>query len=222
MANVFLKNTATKWQSNLIDLPSAYTVLSSQTIDQVKNWLVFVDNGEEKWMNILECPLIVDLLKTGGQVRTQAIEIEVPVPQEFYDPQEHKEVPAEELSKSTTAPAEEQKYSERRMHPRFDIRLRVIIKSGKNTFLTYTNDVSLGGLSLITDVPEYIFSSEAEIYITAPDSKNNIKLICSPVPSKFGKSRLMFTQVEEEKQKVLASWLHHVVKPNATKVTQTS
>jgi len=222
MANVFLKNTATKWQSNSLDLQSAYIVLSAQTIDQVKNWQVFIDEGDQKWVNILDCPLVVDLLKGGGEPKTESVEI----PKEFFNPESHNQVSNEELSESVAddAPAvvpvaETQNYANRRAHPRFDIRLRVIIKSGKNTFLTYTSDVSLGGLSLINDVPEYIFNSEAEIYITAPDQKNNLKLICSPIPSKMGKSRLMFTKVEEAKQKVLATWLHHVIKPNATRIS---
>lgn len=241
MANVFLKNTATKWQSNAIDLHSAYIVLSAQTVDQIKNWQIFVDDSGEKWVNILDCALMVDLLKAGGEVTapvtvetaapqlTEAIEI----PQEFFNPESHQSLSNEELAQSilgdekaeivqTPEVTEESSYPNKRMHPRFSIRLRVIIKSGKNTFLTYTNDVSLGGLSLVNDVPEYIFNSEVEIYITAPDNKNNLKLICLPVASKLGKSRLMFTNVEEVKQKVLATWLHHVVKPNADQVIRSS
>jgi len=231
MANVFLKNTATKWQSNALDLQSAYIVLSAQTMDQIKNWWVFVDEGEEKWVRILDCHLIVDILRNGGEPKTESVEL----PKEFFNPEAQPAVSNEELAQSVAdestpliAPVEpeplveEKKGAERRAHPRFDIRLRVIIKSGKNTFLTYTNDVSLGGLSLVNDVPDYIFNNEAEIYITAPDNKNNLKLICSPVASKMGKSRLMFTKVEEAKQKVLATWLHHVVKPAAAKWTQSS
>lgn len=227
MANVFLKNTATRWQSNSLDLQSAYIVLSAHTMDQIKNWQVYLDEGDEQWMNILECPLIVDLLRNGGEPKTESVEI----PKEFFNPAAHVEVPKKELAKSVAADenapvvvpaAEVQQYADKRMHPRFAIRLRVIIKSGKHTFLTYTHDVSLGGLNLINDVPDYIYNAEAEIYITAPDQKNNLKLICSPVPSKMGKSRLMFTKVEESKQQILAAWLHHVVKPNATKVTRSS
>ncbi len=231
MANVFLKNTATNWQSNALDLNSAYIVLSAQTIDQIKNWWVFVDEGAEKWVCILDSPVILGLLRNGGEPKAESVEL----PKEFFNPEAQPEVSNEELAESVAAESvsiiapiqpdlveEEKKGAERRAHPRFDIRLRVIIKSGKNTFLTYTNDVSLGGLSLVNDVPDYIFNTEAEIYISAPDNKNNLKLICSPVPSKMGKSRLMFTHVEEAKQKVLATWLHHVVRPAAAKWTQSS
>lgn len=231
MANLFLKNTATKWQSNALDLESAYIVLSSQTMDQIKNWWVFFDEGEEKWVRILDSDVIVDILRNGGESKTESVEL----PKEFFNPEEQPVVSNEELAESVAAEStpivassssepliDQKKESERRAHPRFDIRLRVIIKSGKNTFLTYTNDVSLGGLSLVNDVPDYIFNTQAEIYISAPDNKNNLKLICSPVASKIGKSRLMFTNVEEAKQKVLATWLHHVVKPAASKWTQSS
>jgi hypothetical protein len=236
MSHVFLKNTATKWQSNSIDLQSAYIVLSAQTMDQIKNWQVFIDDGgEAEWVCLLDSPVIVDLLRNGGEPKTEA---SFELPKEFFNPPVEEQISSEELNvvvendpeavvepvaaPAPVEPTKEKEYANRRQHPRFDIRLRVIIKSGKKTFMTYTRDVSLGGLSLVADVPDYIFNSEAEIYITAPDNKNNLKLICSPVASKLGKSRLMFTQIEEGKQKVLATWLHHVVQPSATKVVRSS
>lgn len=236
MVNVFIKNIASKWQSNSIDLHSAYIILSAQTIDQIKNWYVFVDDGKDVWLHLMDSPLMVELLKNGGVQIQPAVpalpqlvvplkepvveSVSVEVPKEFFNPEAHEEMAP--VSIVVESQEEEKQYADKRQHPRFDIRLRVIIKSGKNTFMTYTSDVSLGGMSLINDVPEYIFSSEAEIYITAPDQKNNLKLICSPVASKLGKSRLMFTKIEEEKKRVLATWLHHVIKPNATKVTRSS
>jgi hypothetical protein len=74
-------------------------------------------------------------------------------------------------------------------------------------------------LNLMSNVPEYIFNSDAEIYISAPDQKNSIMFTCSPVASHLGKSRMMFTKIEESKQKVLAAWLQHYVKPTADKVS---
>ena len=234
MANLFLKNTATKWQSNLIDLNSAYLLLSSQTMDQIKNWQVFVEDGKDEWVQVLQSSLILGLFKPEAPVEVEELKTEsIEIPKEFFNPDKHEPVTHvlleapyenEELldQNSKVVTVEELRGAEKRVHPRFDIRLRVIIKSGKNTFMTYTSNVSLGGLSLVNDVPEYIFNSEAEIYITAPDQKNNIKLICSPVPSKLGKSRLMFTKIEETKMNVLATWLHHVVKPNAKKLNHVS
>ena len=234
MANLFLKNTATKWQSNLIDLNSAYLLLSSQTMDQIKNWQVFVEDGKDEWVQVLQSSLILGLFKPEAPVELEELKTEsIEIPKEFFNPEKHEpvtrvvlEAPFEDEEvqdqNSKVVTVEELRGAEKRVHPRFDIRLRVIIKSGKNTFMTYTSNVSLGGLSLVNDVPEYIFNSEAEIYITAPDQKNNIKLICSPVPSKLGKSRLMFTKIEETKMNVLATWLHHVVKPNAKKLNHVS
>ena len=225
MVNLFLKNTSTKWQSDLIDLHSAMTILNPQTIDQVKNWLIFVDDGSDVWLNILDCPLIVEQLKqplTSSELSAafKNPESDLDLPQEFFSPPvEQKVQTGAHLENSQVVTEEELKGAERRLHPRFDIKLRVIIKSGKSTFLSYTQDVSLGGLSLINDVPEYIYNSEAEVYITAPDQKNNIMFTCSPVASRLGKSRLMFTKIEESKQKLLASWLQHFVKPNAVKVS---
>ncbi len=241
MANLFLKNTATKWQSNLIDLNSALVLLGSQTLDHAKNWFIFIDGEKEEWVNILESKVVLSLFKGVTQVQPEIEEAKtesVELPKEFFNPEKHEPISQETFDKmsvdeneteslkadqnSKVVTVDELRKSEKRMHPRFDIRLRVIIKSGKNTFLTYTSDVSLGGLSLVNDVPQYIFNAEAEIYITAPDQKNNIMLICSPVASKLGKTRLMFTKIDESKQKVLATWLHHVIKPNLKSTSQGS
>jgi hypothetical protein len=242
MAQLFLKNTSTKWQSNLIDLNSALLLLSSLTMDQAKHWFAFVDDGTDVWVNILDCRLIVDQLIQAPVLAPEDEEMQIP--KEFFNPEMHPEINVEEearlmeidetengdpyilfedqvVEQATDAVVaeEELKGAERRLNPRFDIKLRVIIKSGKNTYMTFTRDVSLGGLSLLTDVPDYIYNSEAEIYITAPDQRNNIMFICSPVASKLGKSRLMFTRIEASKQKILAAWLHHFVKPLAQKVS---
>lgn len=258
MGNVFIKNTATKWQSNLVDLDSAFMLLSSQTLDQAKNWFIFFDNGNEEWIHILDSAEVLRHFKSVSvAAAAPVVSEEIDIPKEFFNPDTVEEVSIDEvtepsfetevlvatpelaaepikpgvtkkpvqqpapaaIAKKPAQPKAEAKESDRRMYARFDIRLRVIIKSGKSTYLTYTRDVSLGGLSLMNDVPEAIFNSEAEIYITAPDQRNNIMFKCLPVASKFGKSRLMFTKVDDSKQKIMATWLHHFVKPSANKVS---
>ena len=117
-------------------------------------------------------------------------------------------------------PANESKdAAEKRAHPRYEIRLRVIIKSGRHTYLTFTKDVSLGGLNLVNNVPESIFNTEAEIYISAPDQKNKVMFLCQPVASPLGRSRLMFTQINEKKQTILAAWIDQFIRPQAKKVS---
>lgn len=285
MAKVFLINVSTNWQSKVMDLQSAMIVLSSQTLDQMRNWYVFVDNGiDEQWMNVLDCQLIVDLFRdpmeiinrslknpilTSSQMtplNNQALNIPVKnnsftedesilkaykidsienkqsifnskdsensIIHNLYDEQEdtkYKITPEEveifekqpEVHKQSQQAKilEEIKNEERRLFPRFNISLRVIIKSGKSTFLTFTKDVSIGGLNLMNEVPESIFNSEAEIYITAPDQKNNIMFTCLPVSSRLGKSRLMFTNINQNKQKIFSEWLQQVVKPHTKKVS---
>ena len=132
----------------------------------------------------------------------------------------------EEAAAESTPTAEEhdpatenQESAEKRAHPRYEIRLRVIIKSGRHTYLTFTKDVSLGGLNLVNNVPESIFNAEAEIYISAPDQKNKVMFLCQPIPSPLGRSRLMFTQINEKKQTILAAWIDQFIRPQAKKVS---
>ncbi len=207
-------------------------------MDQSKNWQIFIDDGNDIWVNILDCALVINFFNSQPNEFPQIIETpeKNEIPKEFFNADSLPDVARDLVATSETVLIEEEPAkkestnidsvsneeltnAERRMHPRFDIRLRVIIKNGKNTYLTFTRDVSLGGLSLMNDVPEYIFSSEAEIYITAPDQKNNIMFTCSPIASKLGKSRLMFTKIEEPKQKMLAQWLQQHVQPNSKRVS---
>lgn len=139
-----------------------------------------------------------------------AISAHLPIKKSFKD------VLKEEPPKT---PATAPQGAERRVHPRYEVKLRVIIKAEKNTFLTFTKDLSLGGLNLMSEVPEYIFKSEVEIYITAPDGKNMVMFKCSPVASQLGKSRLRFTNIQTEKQKILETWVNNYIKPLVQKAS---
>lgn len=104
---------------------------------------------------------------------------------------------------------------ERRKFTRYDIKLRVIITNKKNTFLTFTKDVSLGGLQLINDIPEYIFHGESEVFISGPNNRDNIKFKCRAVGDNQHKSRLQFENSDQVLLEKLQVWIDHIVKPKA-------
>lgn len=241
MPNVYIKNQMTDWVSELMDLDSAMAILNAQTMAKIKVWSICVE-GSEEWVAALKSPLFLEYEPPAAEAITSPV-VE-PIPPNLATTENHDNLELEreldlqsvdqhhdnqdlflnitpepqQIDFINEEPLAEPTSAEKRAHPRYEIRLRVIIKSGKSTYLTFTKDVSLGGLNLSNEVPEVIFNSEAEIYISAPDQKHKIMFTCVPVASHLGRSRLMFTDINEKKQKVLATWIEQYVQPQAKKV----
>lgn len=116
-------------------------------------------------------------------------------------------------SESQALPEKELTGRERRKFTRYDVKLRVIITNKKNTFLTFTKDVSLGGLQLMNDIPEYIFQGESEVFISGPNNRDNIKFKCKAIGDNQHKSRLQFEDSDQVLLEKLQLWIDHIVKP---------
>lgn len=65
--------------------------------------------------------------------------------------------------------------SVRRKHPRIFARLRCIIKTETLTFRTFTQDISLGGVSLEDEIPQDLIGQKCHLYISSPKIKTNLK-----------------------------------------------
>ena len=94
----------------------------------------------------------------------------------------------------------------RRRHERHELRLRVIIRSAKVTFRTFTKDISLGGVQLENSIPEAIFGNACEIYIASLDHTQNIKFNLGPT-ARNDLSFFSFENIEPRFRDMLASWL---------------
>lgn len=125
------------------------------------------------------------------------------------------EFSASSLEVSNAAEIREPTGRERRKHPRFEIKLRVIVTNKKNTFLTFTKDVSLGGLQLINEIPEYIFEGESEVFINGPNNKDSIKFKCKAIGDQQHKTRLQFEHSDAKLVEKLQLWIDLFIRPNA-------
>ena len=96
---------------------------------------------------------------------------------------------------------------EKRKYPRIRCKLRTIITDQSQAFLTYTEDVSLGGVKLQHPLPPEVLKNEIEIYITAPSGRTSIVFRCMAFQDKGGFYRFEFTEDMTNYKSHLASWL---------------
>ncbi len=96
---------------------------------------------------------------------------------------------------------------EKRKYPRIRCKLRTIITDQNQAFLTYTEDVSLGGVKLQHPLPPEVLKNKIEIYITAPSGRTSIVFRCMAFQDKAGFYRFEFTEDMTDYKTHLASWL---------------
>lgn len=96
---------------------------------------------------------------------------------------------------------------EKRKYPRIRCKLRTIITDQSQAFLTYTEDVSLGGVKLQHPLPPEVLKNAIEIYITAPSGRTSIVFRCMAFQDKGGFYRFEFTEDMTDYKSHLASWL---------------
>lgn len=133
---------------------------------------------------------------TSQEVRTFKIaEISEQVPQ-----------PTEPL-KSDQVEESSPKPKQQRRFKRFEVRLKVIISNKKKTFLSYSKNISEGGILLEDRIPKYMFNEDSEIFISSPQKKEIITFRCSPVDDEENPNRLRFAESQAEYLHKLRSWL---------------
>lgn len=97
--------------------------------------------------------------------------------------------------------------SERRRHPRYEIRFRVIIRNEQLTFRTFTRDISLGGLSLENPIPERLLDQTCQVFIGDLNSRENIRFTLSPTERR-DRRYFSFSGVEETMAGKLSQWIN--------------
>lgn len=108
-------------------------------------------------------------------------------------------------------------HDERRKYPRIKARLRAIITNKDKTFLTHCKDISMGGISVDHNIPEYVFSGECEVYICGANGKESIVFKCTPVGESQFPNRLKFSETDDRYKDKLSGWLDSFVSGVQTK-----
>lgn len=96
---------------------------------------------------------------------------------------------------------------ERRKYPRHAVRLKIIVTSQTQTFRSFTQDISIGGLLLESKVPWSIAGSLCQIFITAAVSDESIEFRARVLSDPKNPFRIEFIAINIESQKKLDAWL---------------
>lgn len=96
-----------------------------------------------------------------------------------------------------------------RKFPRHDIRLKVIISNKSKTFLSYTSNVSVGGVALEDNIPREFFipHSESEIFICSPKKNEFLAFRCQPVGDDQDPKRFSFGEIPEQSMLKFQNWI---------------
>lgn len=97
--------------------------------------------------------------------------------------------------------------SERRKSPRVKCRWRTIITNQRSAFLTYTRDLSVGGLQVDDPIPAHILSGPVEIYIIGPQKKESLLFNCTAISGQNEYYRFVFADETQKGHERLQSWL---------------
>lgn len=102
-----------------------------------------------------------------------------------------------------------------RRYPRIKGRLRTIITNKAKAFMTFTKDISLGGIQVENNIPQDILNSEIEVYVSDPTGKKSILFRCHPVGDMKNPCRFSFAKADEKNLQKLSQWLDDLAKINA-------
>jgi hypothetical protein len=102
-----------------------------------------------------------------------------------------------------------------RRYPRINGRLRTIITNKSKAFMTFTKDISLGGIWVENNIPQDILNSEIEVYVSDPTGKKSILFRCHPVGDLKNPCRFSFAKADEKNLQKLSQWLDDLAKINA-------
>jgi hypothetical protein len=110
-----------------------------------------------------------------------------------------------EFKKQKAEPIHEKRKSER-----VTIKLRAVLTNRKNTFITFTKNISTTGILTENEIPAHFFTAKCEIYITGPQVKESIVIQCIPAGKDNNRRRLQFAEISDRNIKTLSKWIYNV------------
>lgn len=105
---------------------------------------------------------------------------------------------------------------DKRQTVRVDLRLRAVITNKVKAFITFTQNVSLGGMLVLHSIPEEILVSECEVFLFNPLDNTGVSFKCSPIPASSDKNRFSFVINEEKHHDTLKKWIEAQARSHKT------
>ncbi|MEK6773868.1 MAG: PilZ domain-containing protein [Bdellovibrionota bacterium] len=130
------------------------------------------------------------------------------------DPAAHNNITIEfEESSTATKPS---LFFNKRKHPRVKGRLRTILTNKAKAFITYSRDISLGGISVEHMIPKEILEGEIEVYISDPTGRKSVVFNCNAVGLEDNSHRFTFSNTDEKQLTKLTNWLDELSRGKAS------
>ncbi len=175
--------------------------LKTHSSAELGTWYAWSE-GFDDWKKVLEIPEIKAELESK------------PVKRNSSSPPPFK-VPAKVIAKAP--PQKPNSGGDNRKHERFDLKLRVIMRSNEVTFRTFTKNLSAGGVALEHEVPAHLLNKECHMYISDPESQSNIKFKATMVPNRNEAKFFLFTDLEDSDRNKFEIWLKTFINKLARK-----
>lgn len=221
--NYFLHHQETLQTHEYLTLDGLINTIRSD--QNLRNWLIW-NEGKQAWMILAEDQDLIQKIQ-NHQSKTSAPTKPPKIPSS---------IPTELMTKTTPTSIQEGEFEivdfvtesvppvklealppktsepivtsdELRKYPRIRCKLRTIITDQNQAFLTYTENVSLGGFKLQHAIPLEIIRNKIEVYITAPSKRESIVFRCRAFKDPAGFYRFEFTDELSDSKIHLASWL---------------
>jgi hypothetical protein len=99
-------------------------------------------------------------------------------------------------------------WAERRVHPRFKIKMEIVLVVGSDTFRTYSSNISLGGVLLAKRAPwRFMGTHECRVFISSPDRKQRIEFRSRVIADGKNPKRIAFQSPNEVFLEALRTWI---------------
>ena len=212
----YLGRISTQEQWGPLTFQSLIDQLTPVALDAFSDFQSWYE-GCENWKPVLDIENIREHLpqfqkKQAHQAPPPKLSIPKPPPLPSKPPefviQENKQqhsLPKQQHKLPTQEQASEGKDS-RKFH-RYNVRLRVIMRSDEVTFRTFTRNISAGGVALEHSVPDELLGSSVKMYISDPETEANIRFHAQVVPNRNESKFFYFTGLSDQESIKFASWL---------------
>lgn len=184
-----LFNTKTGKQIAQLDLHSIVNFLSARPATELVYWGAWNPKMKD-WAKVMDVPEIREKLRL---LRAIPYSGEGPQVDDYHE--------TVKLNSQTGEKAD------RRLFPRVEIRLKVVIVSGSKSFRGFTQDASLGGVLLENKIPFELSKKSCHVFLSSSDDEHAIEFRARIIADRDNPRRIAFEEANEKFKKRLQMWL---------------
>lgn len=163
--------------------------------------------GMDQWAKCVECVELTVSNLTEAWLFQSHIEAEPP-----------KEAPREEAPREEEKPVAHAKVTnieEKRKHPRVPLRVNVVVVHGKQSFRSYSKNVSRGGLLLEKKIPWSLPGQSCKVFLTNEETNERIEFTAKVISDSSNPFRIGFEDSENRFNSILQVWIEQAMKQAA-------